>query len=140
MSKKYLLELTQKEIDTLMNGLIKEKSSWEDKSTEEVSRTIREDKLTICNSLWATLDGATAPQSDHKISIQDLYFIVSQAKSEFVRLPADLHISRKRVEESDLKHISLAKAVIGWLNSKQLLKKIADFDITDHSYEYEESE
>lgn len=140
MSKTYIVELTSKEIELLRDASIKEKASWEDKSKEEVSRTTREDKLTVCNSVWAKLDDAEREKPDHVITMQDLYFMVSQAKAEFVRLPADLHISRKRVEQSDLKHISLAMSVIGWLNSRQALKKLANFEFTDHSYEYEESE
>ena len=140
MNKKILVELTPKEAQVLNNALIKERHFWEDQTPEEASRTTKEDNISLCNSIWAKVDSADRPQEDQLISIQDLYFMISQAKAEYVRLPADLYISRKRVEMQDLTHISLAMSVIGWLNSKNLLKKIANFDITDHSYEYESSE
>ncbi len=140
MNKTYIVELTEKELAVLISGLIKERLRVEDKTPDEMSRITKEDAMRACDSAWAKLDDAMRDKAEQVITMPDLNFIVSQAKAEFVRLPADLHISRKRVEQSDLKHISLAMSVIGWLNSKQVLKKLANFEFTDHSYDYEESE
>jgi hypothetical protein len=83
---------------------------------------------------------STEPKEEFLISAKDLAFIVAQAKTEYVHLPGDLHISNQKVEEKDFKHISLANAVIMWLNSKGLLNKLVKFDYTDQSSQYEETD
>ncbi len=74
------------------------------------------------------------------ITAKDLFLIISLAKDQYKLLPNGLHISGKLVEENDFKHIALANAVIMWLNRNGALKKLAKFDYTDHSAQYEESE
>ena len=74
------------------------------------------------------------------ITYKDLFHLVSLAKGQYLLLPNDLHISDVRVEENDYKHIALANAVIMWLNNKNALNKIARFDYTDKSCQYEEQE
>lgn len=88
----------------------------------------------VCDKMIA----ATKPQSDHPIAIKDLFFIKSLAKDEYHKLRGDLHISNKKVEETDFMHISLVSATIMWLNSRNCLKRLATFDFTDHSSEFEE--
>lgn len=75
-----------------------------------------------------------------KITLNDLFLIKSAANAEYQRLPTNLHISNKAVESSDLVHIALANALIMWLNGKHVLKKLAGFDYTDLSAEYESME
>jgi hypothetical protein len=136
----FLLELTEKELEVLRDGLIKEKYSWEDKDPLEVSRTTIENKLNSCHSSWSKLDSASNSQKEVLITARDLIHIVSLAKTEYTKLRGDLHISEKRVEESDFVHIALANVLIMWLNNKDCLKKLAKFDYTDQSAQFEEME
>lgn len=138
MSKVILLELTEKEAEVLANGLIKERYSWEGKDPMEVPRTIIDKSIEICNSAWAKLDEAKHAKPDLLITAKDLFHIKSLAKNEYLNLRNDLHISNKIVEQEDFVHISLASALIMWLNGKSLLKRLAKFDFTDHSSEFEE--
>jgi hypothetical protein len=133
-----LLELTEKEVEVLKQALLKEKLSWEDRS--DVSSRFKEAVIETCNSTWAKIDKASQRQEQALIGPKDLFHMVSVAKSEYGHLPADLHLSNKRVEQNDFKHISLASAVIMWLNSKNLLKKAVKFDFTNLSSEFEETE
>jgi hypothetical protein len=135
-----LLELTEKEADILKQAIIKEKYHWEDQLRADVSKTLIDNNLNTCNSISTKLDLASQPQPDLLITSKDLFHIKSLAKGQFHELRGDLQISNKRVEEEDLVHISLANAVIMWLNGRGVLKKVARFDCTDDSFEYEESE
>lgn len=140
MSRTILVELTEKEVEALENGLIKEKASLEDARSSEIGKTAIEKKLEGCNSAWAKLDNAKRVKPDAIITNKDLFLIKSMAKSEYNNLSNDLHISKKKVEEEDFVHISLANALIMWLNSKNLLKRLAVFDYTDESFKYDGNE
>lgn len=140
MSKTILLELTEKEAEVLAAAIVKEKSSWEDKDPKEASPTLIENSLRVCNRLWAKLDDANRPQPHVLMEPKDLYRIIDLAKTDYCRLPLDLHISGKKIELGDYKHISLANAVILWLNGAGLLKKLPKFNVTDSSNQYEEME
>ena len=140
MSKIILLELTEKEAELLAQGLIKEKASWEDKDPMEVTQTAINKALEGCNSAWAKLDEAKHAKPDLLITAKDLFYIKSLAKSEYLNLRGEMHISNKIVEQEDFVHISLASALIMWLNKNNLLKRLAKFDFTDHSSEFEEME
>lgn len=133
-----LLELTEKELEVLKQGLIKEKESWVDR--DDVSSRFKDTVHEVCNSAWAKLDACTQPKPDFLISAKDLFYLVSLAKNEFSHLRADLYISNKRVEENDFKHIALANALIMWLNGNKILKNLVKFDFTDTSAQYEETE
>lgn len=133
-----LLELTNKELELLKQGLIKEEIWWQDK--EDISGSLRETKTHLCHSLWAKLDNVEQIQPDALISSKDLFYLVSSAKTEFLGLRADLYLSNKRVDENDFKHIALANALIMWLNGHKLLKRLVKFDFTDISSQYEETE
>lgn len=133
-----LLELSEKELEVLKQGLIKEKYFWEEK--EGISSGLRDDKADLCNSLWAKLDVCDRVKPDILISLKDLFHIVSVAKNEYFNLRADLYVSNKRVEENDFKHIALANSLIMWLNGHRLLKQLVKFDLTDTSSQYEQTE
>lgn len=135
MSRTILLELSEKEAEFIREVIALEKEAV-DKSDSMYAEKQR--KTGICNSFLAKVDLASLPPQDFLISFKDLAHLVSLAKGEHRELRADIHISSKKVDESDFKHISLASAVIMWLNSKNLLKRIAKFDYTDQSYQYEE--
>jgi uncharacterized protein YydD (DUF2326 family) len=135
-----LLELTQQEVEVVKRALIAERHSYMEESMTSIGKAELEKGIRLCDSIWDKVDRASQPQEDLLITASDLFFLISSAKDQYRHLRADLHISNKRVEESDFKHISLANAVILWLNSKNLLKRLASFDFTDLSSQYEESE
>lgn len=133
-----LLELTDKELEVLKQGLIKEKAFWEDRT--DVSNWLKETTFETCNSAWAKLDESTRVRPEILIDAKDLFFLISSAKSEYGHLKADTHISNKRVEQEDFRHIALANALIMWLNGHRVLKNLVKFDFTDTSSQYEETE
>lgn len=136
--KTILVELTEKELNLLQNALIKEKYYWGD--NKESDSSVIEDKTTLCNRIWSKLDSAHIAPPDALISIKDLFYMISTAKDQYCKLPSDLNISNKKVDEGDFKHISLANSVLVWLNSNNLLKRLVRFDYTDKSSQYEEME
>ena len=135
-----LLELTPQEAELVQNGLLKEKSLWEDPEKNWGNRTSAENNANRCAVILDKLLVAEQPQEQAVITFRDLFLMISNAKSQYLALPLDLHISNKKVEEVDFKHIALANALIMWLNGNSLLKKLARFDYTDNSNQYEELE
>lgn len=133
-----LLELTEKEAQMIKNGIIKEKFSWEDSDPTQVSRTLIENNKTHCDSVWAKLDRASQPQQEVVISSKDFFRIKDLAHNKYQELPANVYLSNQKMEERDFVHISIAQSLIMWLNSKNLLKRLAKFDFTDNSCEFEE--
>lgn len=138
MSKTILVELTEKEVEVIQNGIIKERYSISETDPMEIPRTSLEKSMEACHSVWAKLDEAKQGKPDLLITSKDLFYIKSLAKNEYLNLRSDLHISNKIVEQEDFVHISLANALIMWLNGNKLLKRLAKFDFTDHSSQYEE--
>ncbi len=133
-----LLELTEKELEVLKQGLAKEQDSWVDRT--DVSNGFRDAVNEVCDSVKAKLDSCAQTRPEVLISAKDLFYLISSAKNEYGHLRADLYISNKRVEENDFKHIALANALIMWLNEKKVLKNLVKFDFTDTSAQYEETE
>ena len=134
-----LLELTEKEFLTVhlaVNVLCKASTVLHEERKQETDRK----NIEVCNSVLEKLDLAHESQEAVLITSKDFFDLMSLTKLEYHRLHADLHISNKKVEESDFKHISLARAVIMWLNGKNLLKRLVKFDYTDQSSQYEETE
>ena len=121
MSNKILLELTEKEVTVL-------------------ETILKQSVLAPAKDILNKIEMACGPQQPVNIGIKDLHYIISRAKGEYQSLPKDLYISRNRVEEDDFKHIALVNSVIMWLNGNSLLKKLAQFDYTDHSCEFEASD
>lgn len=132
-----LLELTEKEIDFLKEVISLEKESV---AKSDARFAEKQRKTSICDSFLAKVELASQPKEDLFIGHNDLFLIISSAKQKYLALPANLFISNKIVEENDFKHIALANAVIMWLNSKNLLKRLVGFDYTDKQYQYETTE
>ena len=140
MSKTVLLELTEKEAEILEQAVLNEKALWGSKSYKDVSGTLIENTISTCNLLKHKIDEALKPKEEVLITHKDFYLIKSVAVDQYRHLSGDTRISNKDMEYRDLANISLANAVITWLNGKGLLKTLARFDFTDHSCEFEESE
>jgi hypothetical protein len=112
MSKLYLLELTEQELENLQ-------------------------KFELKPSILSKIEQSMQDSSKELLSYNDYKNILSFAKDEWIKLPQNLRITNKEMEEKDLVHISLANALIMWFNKKNLLKKFVGFDFTDHSNEYD---
>lgn len=134
-----LLELTEKEFEMVQlavgTAFIANSEAY-DTNKQEVNRK----RMDTYNAVLSKLELSSKPKEDVLITSKDLSHLKSLAKGEYHRLPGNLQISNKTVEQEDFVHISLANAVVMWLNSKDLLKRVARFDYTDDSFEYEESE
>jgi hypothetical protein len=132
-----LLELTEKEAELLAKVIV---AKEEDVNCSNAGFSEKERVTKLCGSIVKKVLDAQQTQKDTYITSKDLFHIISLAKSEYPKLVGDLHLSNKKVEECDFKHISLATAVILWLNGNKLLKRLVRFDFTDNSCQYEEIE
>jgi len=139
MNKNILLELTEKEVDFIHKDISVKREVWS-KSQDSTGYENRMNLIKTCDILLAKLESASQPQKEVLIVPKDLSYLISLAKNQYKYLSSDIHISGKKVEESDFKHISLAQAVIMWLNSQNLLKREVKFNFTDNSYEYDSIE
>src|ERR1700688_1027064 len=139
MNKNILLELTEKEGDFINKDISVKREVWS-KSQDSTGYENRMNLIKTCDILLAKLESASQPQKEVLIVPKDLSYLISLAKNQYKYLSSDIHISGKKVEESDFKHISLAQAVIMWLNSQNLLKREVKFNFTDNSYEYDSIE
>ncbi len=126
-----LLELTEQEAEAIQRTISLE-------NDEGFTFSERERRLHVQESVLAKIKLALQAQPEVLITSKDLFSIVDLAKSEYRNLPDNLCISNKMVEQSDLPKISLAKALIMWLNSRSLLKNLVSFDFTDTSSDFEE--
>lgn len=79
-------------------------------------------------------------QKETLIKIKDLNSIRSVAIQEYVRLPSEVEISNKKVDEKDFLMISVANSMLMWLNSNGLLTNLVKFDFTESTTKYEETE
>lgn len=106
---------------------------------EENKETKRKMAELAVSATKKMVDAHTEPEP-LKITHNDLFLIKSAANAEYQRLSTNLHISNKRVDSCDFVHIALANSLIMWLNGKNLLKRLAGFDYTDLSAEFESIE
>ena len=132
-----ILEITEDEAETVLKFM---ESGYLNFPFDRYSTTQKEKLTDLCKSVTKKIVDAAKSQPEVLIGPKDLFHMISVAKGEYGHLPADLHLSNKRVDENDFKHISLASAVIMWLNGKNLLKKAVRFDFTDLSSEFEETD
>lgn len=134
--KTILIELTQEEAEYVQSFTLKEQNLMEadDGTRDEVLIY----KIDRCKSILNKLESAQKPQKDEPITHKDLSHIISVAKSQYVQLPLNMHISKKRVEETERVTISLAQSLILWFNGRNMLKRAASFDVTDNSIEFED--
>lgn len=86
----------------------------------------REDRLIFLKSIFHKHLEFT--KLDHVVNNRDLFDIISTAKSEYSKLNLPLHISKKRVEATDLAHVAMITSIVGYLNRMSLLKKTVKFD------------
>ena len=135
MNKTILLELTEKEVEVLQTAI-----PLLNESVENARYAEKESKTKVHEAIAKKIQLALEPKEEVLIKFNDLHQIISLANMEYHRLPLDLHISDQKVEFSHIRHICLASATIMWLNGSGLLKRLAKFDFTDMSCQYEESE
>ena len=97
-----------------------------------------EDKLAYLNEIFGKYLGIE--KMDHLITSNDLFLIISDAKSEFVKIPNNPQISRKPLVKNEFVAISVIEAYTTYLNKNDLLKRMPMIDYTDSSSDYEEFE
>jgi len=137
MNKTVLLELTTREaelVQKLASNFQKEARS-ESEDFADYDRRVNQ-----CNSIVSKIEESFKPKSEVLMTSKDLFNIISFAKDKYHQIPQNAHISGEEVKESHHVHISIANAMIMWLNGNGLLKNIASFDYTDSSCQYEEND
>ena len=138
MNKTILLELTEKEANAIDIAMGIQELNFTHGSGMTFSE--KERALNTCKSVRDKIEEAIKPKEDLAIFYKDFHHIKNLAHDQFFEQRADIHISHVKVGENDLVHISLANAMIMWLNSKGLLKRLAKFDVTDSSLDFESNE
>jgi len=129
--KKFLIELTEKETEIFLKFFNVDMFRFVLNNPKEIE---------AYSSIIEKVNKSKEEKKPDLINKQDLHDIISGAKTEMVRLPGNLHLSGKKVEESSFRNICVASSTIMWLNSRQLLKNNVHFDYTDHSCDYEQIE
>lgn len=67
----------------------------------------------------------------HVIQKHDFTNIISQASSNMSNLKINLHISGKKVDQYEEKHVAMIESVISYMNRNELLKRPVEFNYTD---------
>lgn len=130
-----IIEMSEREAEVVLKLMSLGLANNPEENKETKSKMVE-----LALSATTSILEAHTPPEPLKITLNDLFLIKSAANAEYQRLPINLHISNKAVESSDLVHIALANSFIMWLNGKHVLKKLAGFDYTDLSAEYESIE
>lgn len=132
-----LLELTEDEAETVLKEMSFSKNAI---LKNGIGHAEKERLAKTRESIIGKLEIASKPKEDLLITHKNLLEIISLAKSQYQELRGDLCISKETVLPAHRLHISLANALVLWFNSKNMLKRLARFDYTDNSYQYESEE
>lgn len=65
---------------------------------------------------------------DHMVNHYDLTLIISNAKANFAGTTMPMSISRREVHNSEIPHVLLFEAIVGYLNRNKLLKRLVKMD------------
>jgi hypothetical protein len=130
------LELTSEEAEMIKSALELDRTLC---VAPAVSATLQR-KIDSLDAILSKINLASQVQEPVVITHKNLLHVISMAKTEYQALHGDLHISNEKVLSAHFVHISLANALISWFNSKNMLKRLARFDYTDNSYQYETTE
>jgi hypothetical protein len=65
---------------------------------------------------------------DHLVNHYDLSQLISAAKTSFATKAMPIYISRKEVHGSEIPHVLIIEAFVGYLNRNKLLKRLVKFD------------
>lgn len=68
---------------------------------------------------------------DHVVNSNDLFHVISEAKSKFAKQNSQIFVSRKKLDNSELIHIAMIESFISYLSRNSLLKRLVKFDYTD---------
>lgn len=73
----------------------------------------------------------------HKINQKDFQLVISMASHRMFKMKMPVHVSHKRIDMTDSRHVAFIEAVIGYFNSGGLLKREVGFDFTTDEYDFE---
>ena len=130
---KILLELTPREAEMILECFANSKGRLSD---GQIGFTEQQRRDVVQESVVLKIDTAFKPENDTLITAKDLFRIKDLATREYLKIHAGMQLSGKEIDKDDFVHYSLVNATIGWLNSKELLKKTVRFDNTDDSDDY----
>lgn len=95
---------------------------------EDSSNLTRQDRYV---HLKAIFDKHFAMEkTEHLLTMGDFQQIISYAKSQFLNITLPASISKREVYPSEVPHIMMIEAVIGYLNKSSLLRKLVKIDYT----------
>lgn len=67
---------------------------------------------------------------EHSVNHYDFQLMLSNAKVQFTQVALPMEISRREVHSQEAVYVLMMEAFIGYLNSKNLLKRLVRFDHT----------
>lgn len=65
---------------------------------------------------------------EHMINGQDLFDIISGAKTAYSKFNLPIKITKKRIESNELVNVAMIESTLSYLNKMNLLKKLVKFD------------
>src|SRR5581483_6231851 len=65
---------------------------------------------------------------EHVVNSQDLFDIMSTAKSNYSKAKLPMKVSKRRLDSSETPHVAMIEAVISYLNKMHLLKRQVKID------------
>jgi len=89
----------------------------------------RQDKLILLQTIFHK--HFEVSKLEHLINYKDVFNIFSVARSQYVNRRLPMYISKKLIEPNEAPIIAAMEALIMYLNSKSLLKRLVKFDYKD---------
>lgn len=77
---------------------------------------------------------------DHLVTKGDLFDIVSSAKNELRNMTLPMHVSGRKIDNTELNAIAMIEALVSYLNKHHLLKSVPKLDYTDESGQFDTME
>lgn len=65
---------------------------------------------------------------DHVVNSNDLFDIISIAKSNYNKQNSNLFVTKKKLDSNEAIHVSLIESFIAYMNKNSLLKRLVKFD------------
>lgn len=79
-------------------------------------------------------------EKTHVINRIDLLQMVSNGGAIIAKMKMPVCISNKQIDQTDVRHVAMIEAIIGYLNRNGLLNRPVDFDYTSDEYQFESLE
>lgn len=88
----------------------------------------RADRISYLKAIFDKQLGIT--KLDHMVNASDLFYIISDAKTQYTKQNSGLSVTKKRLDNSELVNVAIMESFISYLNRMGLTKKLVKFDYT----------